>query len=55
MKPRIYEFYDNGRTFIGLAECFRSEVGAMARQYFTTRTRYIDILDEGVTVARIEA
>lgn len=51
---RTYDFYDNGRYLIGTKLCLLHNVRAIARSMFGPRTTYIDVLDEGVLVARLE-
>lgn len=51
---RHYEFYDNGRDIINSHVCYLRQVHELARGMFGKNTRYIDVLDEGVLVARLQ-
>lgn len=51
---RTYTFYDNGRVAIVERVCLLRQCRKIARELFGERTRYIDVLDEGVLVERVQ-
>ena len=51
---KTYEFYDNGRTHIDTLALMPGQLRATARRMFGEYTAYVDVLNEGVLVARVE-
>lgn len=51
---RTYEFYENGMDLVAREVMLIGQVQRFGRQLFGEDTRYVDVLDEGVIVARVE-
>lgn len=51
---RTYEFYDNGRTHIDTLFLMPGELRPTAQRMFGEYTAYVDVLSEGILVARVE-
>lgn len=51
---RTYQFYGNGRTLIAEGVFLKGQLRREAGRLVDEDTRYIDVLDEGVMVARVE-
>ena len=53
--PRTYSFFTNGRTYLGSEDCTSvSAARQIAKEFIGPKTHYVDVLDEGILVARIE-
>lgn len=51
---REYGFYDNGRTHIDTLTLLPGQLRTVAQRMMGEYTAYVDVLDEGVLVARVE-
>lgn len=51
---RTYEFYEDGRTHIDTLVLLPGQLRTTARRMFREYTAYVDVLNEGVLVARVE-
>lgn len=51
---RTYAFYENGMDLLATDVLLIGQVQQRGRALFGEDTRYVDVLDEGVLVARVE-
>ena len=51
---RFYQFFDNGADLIAEGVFLKGQLRREAGRLMGERTRYVDVLDEGVLVVRVE-